>query len=92
MCDTSVSPALGYMEVVQSRNAATLLPIISAHVNPGTIIQSDEWAAYNGVSNLAPVSAHHTVNHSITFVSPSGVHTNHIESYWNRAKIKLKRM
>ena len=92
ICDTSVSPALGYMEIVPNRSAATLLPIIGAHINNGTVIQSDEWAAYNGVINLAPVSSHDSVNHSISFVSPTGVHTNHIESYWNRAKIKLKRM
>jgi len=32
MCDTSVTPALGYMELVPRRNAATLLPIIAANV------------------------------------------------------------
>ena len=83
LCDTNVVPALGYMEMVSARDAATLLPIIQAHVHPETIIWSDSWAAYNSVS---------TVNHSIEFVSPSGTHTQHIESYWNRAKVKLKRM
>ena len=38
MVDTSQSPALGYMEVVSLRDAATLLPIIQAHTAPGTII------------------------------------------------------
>ena len=34
-----------------------------------------------------------TVNHSIEFVnSTTGVHTQNIESYWNRVKIKIKRM
>ena len=92
MCDTSTDPALGYMEIVYTRDAATLLPIIQAHVNPGTVIWSDSWAAYNNIINLPPVQGHSTVNHSIEFVTASGVHTNHIESYWNRAKIKLKRM
>ena len=77
---------------VSKNDAATLLPIISAHVLPGTIIYSDEWAAYNSTSHLPLVSGHEVVNHSISFVSPTGIHTNHIESYWNRAKIKLKRM
>ena len=80
------------MELVDARDAATLLPIISAHVNPGTIIWSDSWASYNNVNSLPSVHSHDTVNHSIEFVSSSGVHTNHIESYWNRVKIKIKRM
>ena len=89
MVDTSHQPALGYMEVVQRRNAATLLPIIQAHTAPGSIIHSDEWAAYQQVSGLPTVAA---VNHSLNFVDPvSGTHTQHVESYC-RAKYKIKRM
>ena len=92
MCDTSCSPALGYMEIVRCRDAATLLPIIQYHTQPGTTIWSDSWAAYNGVAQLPRIQGHNTVNHSIKFITSAGVHTNHIESYWNRAKLKLKRM
>lgn len=85
MVDTSHIPALGYMEVVDQRDAATLLPIISDHIKPGTIIWSDGWAAYNGIAALPGVASHETVNHSRHFVNPrSGVNTNTIESYWNR--------
>ena len=69
--DTSHTQALGYMEVVAQRDAATLLPIIQAHLAPGTIIHSDQWAAYNQVSSLPNVGSHSTVNHSITFVDPT---------------------
>ena len=71
----------------------TLLPIIQQHVRPGTIIWGDEWAAYRRVQQLPAVTQHATVNHSIEFVNPvTGVHTQHVESYWNRVKIKFKRM
>ena len=53
------------MELVPDHNATTLLPIIQAHVAPGTIVHSDEWSAYNRVESLPNVSAHETVNHSI---------------------------
>ena len=72
------------MEIVQTRNAATLLPIIQAHVAPGTIIHSDEWSSYQRASSLPNVSSHSVVNHSVTFVNPTnGTHTQNIESYWN---------
>ena len=40
------------MEVVTTRDANTLLPIIQAHIAPGTIVHSDEWRAYRRVSTL----------------------------------------
>ena len=93
MVDTSHQPALGYMEVVQRRDATTLLPIIQAHTAPGTIIHSDEWAAYRRVNTLPGIVGHNTVNHSLNFVDPvSGTHTQNVESYWSRAKQKIKKM
>ena len=92
MVDVSHAPALGYMEIVQDRQAATLLPIIQQHVQRGTVIHSDQWSSYSQVSTLPNVQQHETVNHSMEFVSPTGIHTQNIESYWNRVKTKIKRM
>ena len=81
------------MQVVPSRDAATLLPIIQQYTKPGTEVWSDEWSAYSNVNSLTTVSRHRTVNHSLHFKDPvTGIHTQFIESYWNRVKIKLKRM
>ena len=38
------------MEVIDKRDAATLLPIIQQHTRPGTIIHSDHWAAYRDLA------------------------------------------
>ena len=71
----------------------TLLPIITQHVRPGTVVNSDQWAAYDQVQQLQPVNVHQTVNHSLHFVDPAtGVHTHNIESYWNRVKRRFKHM
>ena len=81
------------MELVDKRDRETLLPIIEEHTLPGTIIHSDCWTAYSRVAELATVAQHGTVNHSRHFVDPqTGFHTQAIESYWARAKAKLKRI
>ena len=94
MVDTTRTPALGFMQIVPNRQRVTLLPIIRAHTLPGTIIHSDDYATYRtAVGQLPNVAAHHIVNHSLHFVDPvTGIHTQHVESYWNRVKLKFKRM
>ena len=64
MVDTSLTPALGVMELVAQRDAATLLPMI---------VWSDMWAVYNNVQHIPAVAQHQTVNHSIEFVNSASV-------------------
>lgn len=66
------------------RDAATLVNIIKDHVEVGSIIHTDEWKAYSGLSNYG--YSHHTVNHTVEFVAADGTHTQRIESQWNVAK------
>ena len=68
----SVTPAtlLGIMCIMPNRSAQTLLPIIQQHVFSGTVIYSDEWAAYRRVEQLQPVSSHSTINHSLHLTRP----------------------
>ena len=68
LLDWMLGLGLGFMNVVARCDAATLLPTVQAHVAPGTIIHSDEWAAYNRVASLPNVASHSIVNHSVTFV------------------------
>ena len=76
------------MQVVQQRIALTLLPIINAHIAPGTIVHTDEWMSYSCILSLPNDASHGMVNHLVTFVDPTTeVHTQNIESYWNLVKL-----
>jgi hypothetical protein len=82
------------MQIVEKRDAETLLPIILAHTRPGTTIHSDQWAAYRDHQRCLPtVAVHRTVDYNRHFVDhATGTHTQSIESYWCQVKAKLKCM
>ena len=87
--DTSSKPAIGYAAIVQKRDSETLLSHIEKIVLPGSIISTDEWSAYNSLSNNG--YTHQTVCHKYHFVEPStGVHTQHVESLNNKIKKAIK--
>jgi transposase-like protein len=77
-----------FLVPVEDRKATTLIPIIQEWIQPGSLIISDEWRAYNSLGQLG--YEHQTVNHSVTYVNPvNGAHTNSIESIWHAAKISF---
>jgi transposase-like protein len=76
-----------FAETVTDRTAPTLMDVITRHVRPGSIIHTDLWRGYTGLEELG--FNHRTVNHSLFFVGPDGVHTNTIEGCWNGVKLKV---
>ncbi|CAI4227342.1 unnamed protein product [Auanema sp. JU1783] len=82
-----------FLYVVPDRTQEMLESCIRASVRPGTTIISDCWRSYNGIETMGLEYRHLTVNHSKNFVDPtSGACTNRVESMWNVAKMKFKKM
>ena len=70
------------------RTAAVLIPVIERWILPGSIVYTDEWASYGGLT--ARGYTHDWVNHSIQFVDPvTGVHTNTQEGLWHHVKRRM---
>ena len=82
-------PPKCFFVTVSDRTAATLIPIIKQWIVPGTKILSDCWKSYSSLQSEGYL--HETVNHSVEFVTETGVHTNNIESRWNAVKKSLPR-
>lgn len=76
---------------VLDRSAATLVPIIKKLIRPGSVINSDGWAAYRRLAEEG--YTHRVINHSETFVDlddPS-IHTQNIKRLWRDVKEWSKR-
>ena len=70
-----------FLVPVECRDKDTLLPIIRAHILPGTPVMSDMWKAYDCLQDEGYVPL--TVNHSLNFVDPdTGAHTQGIKIRW----------
>lgn len=80
--DTSTK--LGHIQLVNDRQAETLVPIIQKYVKPGTTIFSDQWPAYHQLQNLG--YQHFTVNQ----LENTGTCTNAIKAYWSRVKRNIR--
>ncbi|KAL3124331.1 hypothetical protein niasHT_008563 [Heterodera trifolii] len=73
-----------FMVPVQRRDAATLLPLIVQHIEPGSIIHSDIWRAYGGIPQLPNGYQHLIVNLQQNFVNP------HIQMNYTSSKTQRR--
>ena len=65
--------------ICRQRDKGTLLPIIQAHILPGTCVMSEMQKAYDCLKDEG--YTHLTVNYSLNFVDPdTGAHTQRIEN------------
>ena len=87
------------MYPVNNRNTDTLIPLIEKHVEPGTPIFSDNWAAYFKFNEIG--YPHFTVTHKTTFkqvyrnVDTDEIiqcNTNRIEGAWKISKDHFRRI
>ena len=76
------------MAPVENRDANTLLELLGRFIRPGSIVYSDMWRGYSRIEEVLGMQ-HHTVNHSVEFVSESGIHTNTIEATWCGLKLLI---
>jgi ISXO2-like transposase domain len=79
---------LNVLWMVDDRKRLTLTRLIRSHITIGATVKSDGWASYAALDEEG--YKHLTVNHSVKFVSDSGVHTQLIESLWSQVKSVLK--
>lgn len=88
--DTSTSPAQGFCQIIKDKKAETMIPIISSVVHSGSIIHTDEHKSY---VKLGLQYTHRSVIHKYHFIAPeTGVHTQQVESYHNKIKMRMKMM
>jgi transposase-like protein len=73
-------------KVVSHPTQSILQGEIRDHVQPGSIVYTDEWNSYRG---LKPEYVHQVINHSEAYVK-GNVHTNNIENYWSLLKRTIK--
>ncbi len=72
--------------VIDNTKRETLHGEIKKQVNPGTLLVTDAFPAYRG---LTPECYHLFVDHAVKYVE-GGVHTNGLENFWSLLKRTIK--
>ncbi|KRH94301.1 hypothetical protein M153_3040003, partial [Pseudoloma neurophilia] len=91
LVDTSTKPSKRYAEIVAYQTSSTLLEVIERVIRPGSIIHTDEWAAYSTLRRSNQFE-HRTVCHEYHFIDPStGVHIQNVKIYNNKIKKNIEK-
>lgn len=77
------------LTICPDRSKETLQALIEEHVDPDSIVHTDQWRGYCGLEELG--YCHETVNHQLNFVAPDNVHTQRIESQWRNLRRKFSK-
>ena len=72
-----------YTEVIPNASGKVLKTIINRLVKQGTVIVTDGWRGYRGLSNDF---VHKVIDHSKGLYAINGFHTNSIEGFWSQLK------
>ena len=88
------NPHNAFLQEVPDRRTVTLNPILQQFVAQDTMVNTDQWTAYNGIAQLPEGYGHTIINHSVNFVDPDNLaaHTQGVESFWAHVNKRLKRM
>jgi transposase len=79
-------------KAVDDVRARTLLKQIRKHVKPGSVIYTDEFPSYNGISRMRTRNGHpalykhFTIRHADKVYVRGHVHTNSVEGLWSLIK------
>lgn len=79
------------LEVIEDnlRDGPSMIAYINKHISKKTKVVSDCAKFYSRIKEDG-YADHLTVNHSVEYVTPEGVHTNRIESHWRALKAYIK--
>ncbi len=70
-------------KVIPNTKAKTIEPLMRKYITLGSIVYTDEWGAYKGLSNGY---THEFVDHSVKEYANGDVTTNHVECAWSHLK------
>jgi len=74
--------------VIPNDRGETMLPVVQKNISKSANVISDQHPSYTSLTRMG--YKHSSVNHSVTYVSAEGIHTNTIEGFWSTFKSGFK--